>query len=161
MKASEVLLTVIEARLMQSHGTPVSAVNMPGVVKSMYELLSLTVLEKFTIHELLTDIKHLFGIGSQGVVMSDHARKTCGRALRASDRPIREVAGILTVAAIRLVTAVSGESILLSRGCLPTSRLMTTFSSMFVGHRRRARDRFLPPGREQEHPRRDLRRRSS
>ncbi|KAG0665214.1 hypothetical protein C6P46_000313 [Rhodotorula mucilaginosa] len=83
MKASEMLLAVIEARLLQSQGTP------------------------FTIHELLTDIKHLFGIESQGVVMSEQARKTCGRALRATDRPISEVAGCLTIAAIRLVTAVS------------------------------------------------------
>lgn len=64
----------------------------------------------------MTDIKHLFGIESQGVVMSDQARKTCGRALRATDRPISEVAGILTIAAIRLVTAVSGELFALFRG---------------------------------------------
>ncbi|GAA5993959.1 hypothetical protein JCM10908_004165, partial [Rhodotorula pacifica] len=87
MKASEILMTVIETRLLQTSGTP------------------------FVLHELLADVKHLFGVETQGVVMSDQARKTCSRALHASDRPIGEVAGILTIAAIRLVTAVSDAAL--------------------------------------------------
>lgn len=43
--------------------------------------------------------------------MSEDARKTFGRALRATDRPLSEIAGTLTIAAIRLVTAVSGALI--------------------------------------------------
>ncbi|GAA5986981.1 hypothetical protein JCM10908_000976 [Rhodotorula pacifica] len=87
MKASEVLMTVIETRLLQTAGT------------------------LFVLHELLADVKHLFGVETQGVVMSDQARKTCSRALHASDRPIGEVAGILTIAAIRLVTSVSDAAL--------------------------------------------------
>lgn len=106
------LMAVIEARLLQSQGTPVRrrALFVSLLCQLAHMLLYTLLCQQFTIHELLTDIKHLFEIESQGVVMSDQARKTCGRALRATDRPIGEVAGILTIAAIRLVTAVSGES---------------------------------------------------
>ncbi|GAA5976282.1 hypothetical protein JCM10908_005441 [Rhodotorula pacifica] len=68
VKASKVLMTVIETRLLQTAGTP-------------------------------------------GAIMSDRARKSCSRALHASDRPIGEVAGILTIAAICLVTAVSDAAL--------------------------------------------------
>ncbi|GAA5897777.1 hypothetical protein JCM6882_000094 [Rhodosporidiobolus microsporus] len=60
------------------------------------------------LHTLATGVyEALTGKEPSGVIMPDLARKTYDRALKQSDRPVDEVAGILLVVMVEMVTAVS------------------------------------------------------
>lgn len=107
LKNARTIRTIIEGRLLQASGFIVrcraSFVLCESLTCSNARLQG-------QIGELVGDIKNLIMPNrGQGIVMSDAAREFYHRVIRTTDRPVSEVAGVILIGAVRVVTSVSRE----------------------------------------------------